>query len=1126
MIARFDCEKKRSVIQMYNSHPIDGTYGNPGFFVADPSGKIRDSSGRMVELRPDESERYARRILVRTSEIKNTDGVYSAKIRRAKNVSAIKLSYASIPRPMSRVTAQLILYSIAIKKSFDSEAYQTTALQRLCRSQLLSPDTSDAPFFRISRNDFDWRNDNATGAWINSFDRNTFIPPQLESEVSNQYIDIDVLTVKVPSGCNLNSLGSAFSNALKSHSGYENIRNNSLWTSFDISVEETGFSVLENINDADVFTTFASIAPPNVTSIQMQSLSVGGILSSVTLQRQNQSAVDSFVPMGTPLTIKMKKSTSVYVSSDSLTGASTSPAYISPSFSKMEEILPTSSVDANNISVFTTTIPNINKLIYSFSCFGNVSADDILEVSFKPVVEMHVTALPSTAGSTTFNVNFFYGSRFDGEKDIILRNGSDDAIAPLTFKATASSDGTSITIAGGATFNRTTSTLSTSSPSQSQKVHVGSAFFFIDSTPTSITTMPVAEVKRTYQKTRDIRLSLKWGDNKEGENFFIDTNQNLDSPIISNDPIIRQINPNFDFTDEHRRDVALLSQYSKGVTGTVGTSFSGNSLPVSNLTMSPPNASFVPGMIVTGNMTKTDASADVTVSSVGLSLDLSQTINVSANTALRFQVKPQNNNTYHNLLRNTGDLEDTYIEPSTTSSEVFNVHEVNDAHQSQRMLFSGHMMNVAEPTPMPTTSDSFPQSSTGLRPTLNIAGSIPSQTSDFYQHGLGWQTSIVHAPTRFVMPAFPVRFTELANPASSSNAPSIYSTTSIQVESSVSPLVSRILNPTAVSGSTVGYYKFNKIREDLTPDTFIEANASSSSSTKVNGLSYYTPRSDNKCGIVVTIGNENYVVKRAHLISVLRNETDYTLNLTCDRHYNSSPVVLSSIRNLERLRDHIRSKGYNTDKERADRQAELQNVETELQNAFHTFYSETETGTYQVDPNAKYFAWAYELDRPVLLPNGISSTKVHSDVPTNPAVSMRTFNGIADNASLFTPGIYERITGRPAVTSVQESAHSFFVRSGVHESDNSLLVLHGIGSLERPLNSTRTRDAGDLFAVMGTETDQKKTDKMVCDSTAYMRSPDNLEALNFHFISSKTGEKLDIGNQNATLVFDIYCANE
>lgn len=1099
---------------MYNSHPIDGTYGNPGFFVADPSGKIRDSSGRFVDLRPDGSERHARRILVRTSEIQNANGVYSAKIRKAKNVSAIKLSYASIPRPVSRVTAQLILYSIAIKKNFDSTAYQKIALQRLCRSQLLSPDTSDVPFFSMSRNHFDWRNTNVTPAWINSSDRNTFIPPQLESEFSNQYVDIDVLTVKVPSGCSLNNLGSAFSNALKSHSGSENIRNNSLWTSFDISVDESGFSVLENINDADVFTTFASVAPPDIDS---------------SLQRQNQSAVDSFIPMGTPLTIKMKKAHSVYINKDTFTGASTSPAYISPSISQMTEILPSSSADEDNISVFTTKIPNENKFVYSFSCFGNVSVDDILEVSYKPVTEMHVTRLPDSSADITFQVNFFYGSKFSGSQIIFLRYESDDAIAPMSFTATATDS--SIKIITGATFDTATGMISVGNTTQ--RVHVGSSFFFVDEARSQIVT--VSEVKRTYQKTRDIRLGLKWGDNKEGDNFFIDTNQNLDSPIISIDPIIQAINPNYDFAREHRRDVALLSQYSKRVTATVVAAFTSRTeLLLTDLTnLSPKNASFVEGMIVTSNgMTPTTPGADVIVRTVLSSgVELSQAITVDTHALLTFQVSPQNNNTYHNMLRNTGDLEDTYIDPSTNSGEVFNVHEVNDAHQTQRMLFSGHMMNVAEPTPMPTTTSLFPPSSTGLRPTLSIVGVIPSATSDFYQHGLGWQTSIVHAPTRFVMPAFPVRFTELADPNSSSNAPSIYSTTSVQVETSVSPLVSRILNPTTVSGSNVGYYKFNKFNEDpngnLVVDSgFAEASARTSSSTNVDGLSYYTPRSDNTCGIVVTIGKENYVIKKAHLISVLRNETHHTLNLTCDRNYNSSPVVLSSIKNLERLRDHIRSQGYNTEKERADLQLRLQNVESELQNAFHSFYSETRTNKYQVNPNAKYFAWVYELDRPVRLPTGLSSTQVYSDVPTNPTVSMRTFNGIADDAALFTPGIYERNTGRPALTSVQESAHSFFVRSGAHESDNSLLVLHGVGTLERPLNSTRTRDAGDLFAVMGTDTDHKKTDKMVCESTTYMRSPDNLESLDFHFISSKTGEKIDIGNLNATLVFDIYCANE
>ena len=160
---------------MYNSHPSDGTYGSPGFFVANPSGKVRDPSGKLVDLRPDELERQARRILVRTSELqKKNDGSYVAKIRKAKNVSAIKLTYASIPRSVSRVTAQLVLYSIPIKKNLTSVDHQKLALQRMCRSQLLSPDTSDVPFFRMSNNDFDWRSENSTSAWINSFDRNTF----------------------------------------------------------------------------------------------------------------------------------------------------------------------------------------------------------------------------------------------------------------------------------------------------------------------------------------------------------------------------------------------------------------------------------------------------------------------------------------------------------------------------------------------------------------------------------------------------------------------------------------------------------------------------------------------------------------------------------------------------------------------------------------------------------------------------------------------------------------------------------------------------------------------------------------------------------------------------------------
>jgi len=1115
---------------MYNSHPSDGTYGTPGFYVANPTGKVRDTSGRLVDLRPDESERSTRRIMVRTSELqKNSDGVYVAKIRKAKNVTAIKLGYASIPRPMSRVTAQLILYSIAIKKN--SSNPQKIALQRMCRNQLLSSDTSDVPFFRMSAHEFDWRIDSSTSAWINSFDRNTFIPPQLESEISNQYVDMDILTVKVPSMCNLHSLGMAFSNALKSHSGAENTRNNSIWTSFDISVEETGFSVFENINNADVFTTFAAVAPPYVTP------------DNSLLIRQNQSAVDSFIPMGTPLTIRMKKSRSVFVSNDTLTGASTSPAYISPSFSNMTEFAPSSSSGGTDLTSFETTIDASNRFVYSFSCIGDVSEDDILEVEYEQVVELHVTALPTTSeANPTFVVRYYYGGALPTGTAVTvsLRTENDSTIQ---FQATSGTTGTgsqtrqTIKITN-AEFDLTTGVLTKNAdgtiPAKSSVVRMGSSFFHQTDTKSTVT---VSEVRRTYQKTRDIRLGLRWGNNKENEDFFIDTNHSLDSPLITNDQIIQSINPNYTFMDQHRRDVALLSQYSKKVRGDGANALSVSDQPTLILTnLQPPNATIIPGMFVsTGidNPMTPNLSEPVMVESVSsltsttATITLSQGIDVATSAEFTFEISPTIDSTYHNMLRNTGDLEDTYVGSTTTSNEIYNVHQVNDAHQIQRMLFTGHMMNVTKPSAMPVadpdhpavTDADHPHHSTGQRPRVDVT--TPSNPSkEFYKEGLGWQTSIVHAPTRFIMPAFPCRFTELNDYSNSGNPDSIYSTTSMSVETSVSPLVSRILNPTKVdnSNTNLGYYKLNKVDDD----DFNE-------SATVEDLSWYVPRASNTCGIVVTIGNENYVVKKAHLISVLRNETEYTLDLSCDRNYNVSPRVLSSVSNLRKIKDALKRKGYRTQKEYEDLKSEITSIEDKIETAFHNFYEITTT--YKVDANAKYFSWVYELDRPVQLPTGISAATHNPYRPGdssthNPPVTNRIFNGVADAAALFTPGIYERNTGRCAVTNIQECAHSFSVRSGSEESENSLLVLHGIGSLERPVNSTHSTDIGDVFAVMGSESDLKKPEKMACDATTFLRSPENIDSLNFHFMNSKTGEIVDIGNQNATLIFDIYCSNE
>lgn len=1122
---------------MYNSHPSDGTYGSPGFYVDNPTGKVKDASGRLVDLRPDETERYARRVMVRTSELqKNSDGVYVAKIRKAKNVTAIKLSYASIPRPVSRVTAQLILYSIAIKKNLNSAEHQKLALQRMCRNQLLSPDTSDVPFFQMSTNDFDWRNPASTSAWINSFDRNTFIPPQLESEISNQYVDIDVLTVNVPSMCNLYSLGMAFSNILKSHSGAENTRNNSIWNSFDISVEETGFSVIENINDADAFTTFASVAPPYVSPDN----------NATSLIGQNQSGADSFIPMGTPLKIRMKKSRSVFVSSDTLTGASTSPAYISPSFSNMTEFAPTNATSSSNPNptVFETEVHTPNRLVYSFSCIGDVSDQDILEVEYVPVIELHITSLPSSnVDDPTFGVRYYYAETLDitdGNTLVYLRTDENSTIELQAKRENLET----IQIIGGFNADTGVLTVTKDDKQESSVVRVGSSLFHYDSNLAS-RSVSVSEVRRTYQKTRDVRLGLRWGKNTENEDFFIDTNHSLDSPKITNDSNIQNINPNYTVVGQQRRDVALLSQYSKQVKGTQTNST--QSSRTKDLTLQAFDAVIIQGMVLStsklpGENPVPYIGNTITVKSAKRNSDnpgswfvtISEEIPLEKDMIITFVVAPVSDSTYHNMLRNTGDLEDTYMDPTSTSSEIYNVHQINDAHQIKKMLFTGHMMNVTEPSAMPvetTGNRDHPDKTTGKRPRV-VEGSETTPSKAFYEAGLGWQASIVHAPTRFIMPAFPGRFTEINDYSNSGSPPSIYSTTSVPVETSVSPLVSRILNPTSVVPSAaasqdpqqLGYYQLNKVYENGTIDhNFVEKK-------EVHDLSCYTPRSDNTCGIVVTIGNENYVIKKARLISVLRNETVYTLNLTCDRNYNSSSIVLSSIKNLENIKAALRSQGYKTDKEQTDLQNRIQRVETEIQNAFHCFYEST-TGDYEVDANSKYFSWVYELDRPVQLPTGISAATHNAYRPGdkstyNPPITDRRFNGIVDNAALFTPGIYERNTGRCAVTNIQESAHSFSVRSGSQESENSLLLLHGIGSLERPLNSTHSTYTGDVFAVMGAEHDLKKPEKMACDATTFLRSPENLDSLNFSFMNSRNGEAVDIGNQNATLIFDIYCSNE
>jgi hypothetical protein len=1024
-------------IEMYHSHPSDVAYGNPGFFVDKPFGKVKDSSSRLVEIRPDMSERQSRRILIRTSELsKNSDGVYTAEIRRALNVSAIKLSYASIPRSVSRVTAQLILYSINIKRDFDSTATRNHAFQRLCRNQLLSHDTSDFPFFSLTNEIFDWRTNESISVWINSTDKNTHIPPQFESEFSNQYVDIDILTVKVPSMCSLKTLGKAFANSLKSHSGSSDSMNNSIWNCFDITVEDSGFSVLENINDSEQFTTFASIIPPAI---------IGNEFAQVI---QETSARNTFAQFTTPVTITMKKNMSVYVSSDVFSGSANAPVGVSHSINKMKEFTAKEVVGSDH--TYVCTISNPNRAFDSFSIFGDVSIDDILEVkSNKPIqitiTELHTDALNSTDSDNVpakFKVTYSNGKYSDINTNTIQRIlFIDQSHQTNTLDTTIQAYEDYIEFPG-ATLDTTDNKLNKGDSKYG--IYTGSVVYI---ERVEVVTN-IREVKRTYQKTRDVRLGLRWGDKKENEDFFIDFNHSFDSPLISDDSNSGKM---------MRRDVAVMSD--------------------------------------------------------------------SSNTIV--------NNNLLNKLRNVGDLEDTYIGSSENMTDAHNIHEINDAHQLQRMLFCGHMMNVTEPVAMPKSeSDPFPDERTGERPAPQFLAHITHDTitpeaAEFYVKGLGWQTSIVHEPSRFIMPAFPVRFTETGQNQS------IYGS---GVQTSVSPIVSRVLNKTNINNDNIGYYRLKGLDESGNEhENFNELHGKDiyeNANQTTKNVSYYVPREDHKCGIVVTIGNENYIIKSARLVSVLRNETDFTLDLNCDRNQQSTSIQLSSVKNLQRIRDNLITKNTASHNERKELRKKIENIETEISQAFLSFYKAKKVPEdlkgYDVNINSKYFSWVYELDRPVKLPTGIpgDGNPYVSNQVYNPPVTQRSFNGIADLASMFTPGVYERETGRAAINMTQENAQNFFVRSGSEESENPLLVLHGIGCMERPLNSKNNMNSSDVFAVMGGESDFEKPEKMLCENTVFFKSPDNIDKLKFHFINSKTGEKVDIGNQNATLVFDVYSSNE
>lgn len=898
----------------YNSHHLDGSYGNPGFFVARTTGTVRDSSGRTTDLTPDLTQRSARRLLIRTADLPPpVDGVYTAEIRPARGTTGVKLAHVAIPRSTARVRAQLTLYSIPIIDRSDQETHSTS--QRYCRNQLMSKDTSDFPFFDIAEGAtattsayFDWRARQPDGpdrfTWMSTSDRSSIIPPPSRHPFTNQYIDLDSLTVAVPSDCTVHELGNAFAHALKTHAGARHEKNSSLWNRYEIAVTESGFSVYEHMEVSDPFNTFAVHRRPGEFDNNFDTENDGLQVGSSAYQ----------LNMITPLTIRLNKARSVFIAMD-LPNNTSHIANIAGTHHKYAEFV---AVETVTPDVFEITIPE------QFDTF-----------------QIHSLSFPNDV--TSENILGVYSNFGNTDPPQISYN-----IAPVT---------------------------------------------------------------RTYQKQRDVRLGLRWGDKREGTDFLIDNNEQYESELTAGGV---------------RRDVATLTT----LTGTTG--------------------------------------------------------------ALTREI--------FNGLCTTSELQDTFRSSETTMSQLFSIRKQNDAHQMQDMLFAGHMMNVAEPTPMPVSADITPE---------NLERPDPADPNDstkaFYADNLGWETSVISGPSNYVMAAFPVRNT---HEEYSSNIESFFGT----IRTSVSPLVAKILSQHQQAGK--GFYA--------------ELNSNGTEHDR-NGvdLTHFEPRTEgvHSNAIVVLIGDQNYIIKSARPVSLLRNNTQHHLNLKCD---GSSEAVLKSSKIRQRLEHQLRTlrpiPGH-SQAQHAETVAELTRQITDNQdNETRSFYSLAQSDqnsgnpAYRADQDAKYFTWVFELDRPIQLSNEPDQP------PTTNTFLQRSFTGLTDRASMFVPGVYHEDSGRAAPSTVQQAAHSFFVRNGAAAEDQTLLLLHGIGNIERPLNSTANTSTEGLFTVLSAETDHKKPLQSACESSAWMR-PQNIHNLKFSFVSSRTGEKLPI-KDNATLLFDIYCENE
>ena len=1016
----------------YNNKPYQQAYGNPGFFTAAPTGSVSDPFGKSMTLNPLQSQRYSRRILINTKHIKkDSDGVYHADIRPAKGVVAVKLAYASIPRSVTVRVAQLVLYSIPIRQLNEANYTPSELYQKYCRQQLLNKDTSHYPFFTPGKYsspsdvhtglDFDFRKGPASGIWIENVDRTTSIPYHYDPDYNNMRVDIDTLTVHIPEEVGITELGNAFKNALQNHTGVEGDKKNSMWQYFGIGVTDTGFSVEMDHDRYNPFSTFAAFLPAHESSTIASQLDATTATSTPSTSsgalglEEAHTGRDTYIAMTTPVKIYLDKSRDAFVEYQVVTGSANAPTDVTGTQTQMTRIrsAPTSSDEEFEFVIDIPSSISGNTLsgsIYSISFPNDVKLENIKKVETTRIIEAELT---STVDGISYNVDYYNGT-------------SDDFLTGATFTLTylvpGSSSATNVTSLTHSITDKNASSV-TFSQSLPSHVPIGSRLLI----HAGAQRVSLSQIQKSFQRSRDIRLGLRWPGRSEDEDFTIHGNYEYSST--------------------------------------------------------------------------TDTQTIIDLSSTNGTIDIS---------------------TYNSVMTES-ELEDTYI-PSAGNgieAQMLPIHKINDADQSDEMMFCGHFMNVTEPSTLPAFGENSATFISNLQSNpssvdMNTLYTHPptSPNLKYFENGLGWETSVVHHATNYVMPAFPKRDDRTYNVVATDRAEGL---------PDVMPLVARILNNQG--GSTASPFYDCKDDSPAAPSiisnysthTFSQAVYFESKSLTPSDALNPVDDVKYKNSIVITIGSERYVVKKAYYISVLKNQTMYTLDMSCQ----NGGALLYPLACVDPTEPN----------------------HPNMAQAAMSFYEPTND---EVRPTAqsKYFTWCFELDREVLLPTGLSAQAVPfkndvvrrnpsnpedlSTVPSPPSVSARVFKGVSDSTALFCPSSFYRNTGRIAVSKFQDAPHRFYVRTtgaALADKQKPILRLHGIGNIEYPVNSSEHHGYSDSFALLGTDSvDQKKPLTPLVPSHVAFKSPLNLHKLSFSFTTMDGDEY--ILKQNATLMFDVFAEND